>query len=243
MSILKNLKKWFGESRKSQERALVLRPPRVRVTTLHHILFHRLKDRSRNPISLGNISVKGMGLIRAGAPDARSGMRIKGELEINATGFVIDSEVRHESGSVLGCQFLGEFDALSQAVENYFRIEICALRLNRVDEAYLKSDPAGQVSWFTDGRQNEVYFVTDANGILSFHVSFLGNYIEGGRTVPLRCGHVVEDTEIRGHKGSTLSALDQSVSADILALGHMLIDNLEKIPDDQAKLLKTLLKK
>lgn len=238
MSILKKL---FGPGK--SDRVHPARRPRVRITALHRILFQWAKSGSEQPTALGNISTQGMGLLRADAPDAARGEWVEGRLIVSNDEFRVSGEVRHLSDSIVGCRFNGSFDELSLAIERYFRIEICALRLKQVDEAYLKKDPAGRVSWFTDGRQNEVYFVTDDSGIRSFHVSFLGNYIEGGRGKLLRCGHIIEDApdQATKHKGSALLDLSPETSDEVLKMSHLLIANLEKIPADQAKLLKEFL--
>ncbi len=223
-------------------RSFPSRPPRVRVTTLHRILFQRLRDSLRDPLELANISTQGIGLMRRNVGAIQTGQKITGELMINENGYPIELEVRHLSEHVVGCQFIGSTPVLTKAIEEYFRIEILALRLNRVDEAYLKQDPNGRVSWFTDGGQNEVHFVSDEQGVLNFHMSFLGNYIEGGRGRPLRCGHIVEDTRIY-HKGSALLDLSEPVTDEILELGKLLIDNVENLALDQAVAIKVLLRR
>lgn len=238
MSIFKKLL-GVGKS----ERVHTLRPPRVRITTLHRVLFRQLVSGKEACIPVGNISTQGMGLLRAQAKAPALGQRIEGELEVNDSSFKVASEVRHLGDAIVGCQFVGAYDPLSRAIEEYFRVEICALQLYPVDEAYLKHDPAGQVRWFTDGKQNEVYFVADGDGILTFHVSFLGNYIEGGRGKVLRCGHVIEDLPSTKHKGSSLLDLSPQISEEVLRLSHQLIDSLESLPAAEAGLLKALLKK
>lgn len=236
MSIFKKL---FGSSK--SERVHVARAPRIRVTALHRILFQQMTaGNGVRPVSLGNVSTQGMGLLRAQGDLLRLGEMLRGELVVNEMSFPIESEVKHLSDSVVGCRFLSPQEVLTRAIEEYFRVEICALRLNRVDESYLKKEPEGQVFWFTDGLQNEVYFVLDQNGILRFHISFLGNYIEGGRARPLRCGHIVEDAKPDSkHKGSNLLDLTDDVTDDVLKLCCLLIDNLEKLPADQAHALKS----
>jgi hypothetical protein len=108
------------------------------------------------------------------------------------------------------------------------------MRLNKVDPAYLKPDPRGQVVWFTDGRHNEVYAVVDASGILDFHLTFLGNYVAGGRSKPVVCGYVKEDNEkdAPGHKSSALIDSSGAPTSEMLALASVLIQNVDKMPLD-----------
>ncbi|MCM2281047.1 MAG: hypothetical protein NDI61_04290 [Bdellovibrionaceae bacterium] len=241
MSIFKKL---LGRGK--SERVQTPRPPRIRVTALHRVAFRHLANgqgRSAQ-VPISNVSTRGMGLLRPQLGELNVGDGLKGELEINQNVFGIEGLVRHLSEAVVGCEFMGPMDDLGRAVEEYFRIEICGLKLNRVDETFLKKDPAGKVAWFTDGGQNEVYFVSDRDGILSFHVSFLGNYIEGGRSKILRCGHIIDEApNATKHKGSNLLDLAPDVSEEVLKLGHLLVDNVEKMPAEQAQMLKALLQK
>lgn len=240
MSILKRL---FAKKPQEPERDFIPRPPRVRIKPLHRVTFLRFRDAGRDEISLGNISTKGMGLLRREIENAPIGAPMRGELAINDGSFLLESEVRHQSEHLIGCQFVGANEPLVKAIEHYFRIEILGMRLNQVDQAFLKQDPMGRVSWYTDGKQNEIYFVFDADGVHSFHVSFLGNYIEGGREKALRCGHIVEDTSFNQnkHKGSALLDLSQPISDEVLSLGSLLIENVE-MPNEHIDALKALLK-
>lgn len=138
---------------------------------------------------------------------------------------------------------MGDFFAASKAIEQYFKVEICSLRLNRVSDVYLQRDPAGQVVWFTDGNQNEIYYVWGQSGIVKFHLSFLGNYIEGSPGSPLRWGYVVEDAAIHKHKRSSLLQLKEEASDEVLQYGKLLIENVKELPNDHAQRLTALLQK
>jgi len=236
-------KKLFKKDRRSSQ-AFAPRAPRIKISELHNVVFHRRSVTSIDPIALTNISTKGLGLKRTHMGDVQIGAVIKGDIEINDRRWPIEAEVRHLNESTLGCQFVGQTEAVSRAIQEYFRVEICGLQLNPVDEAYLKKDPLGRVTWFTDGRQNEIHMVCDEQRkILSFHMAFLGNYIEGGADLPVRCGHIVEDSAfgVEKHKASALVDLSDETSVEILRLATLLIDQVEKLPFDQARQLKALL--
>lgn len=234
MSFLKRL---FSGNKPAQ----VPRAPRIKVGVLHRVAFRPTPGREGSPLLLSNISTRGMGLLRRG--DTISvGQKLKGNLEINKESFDLEAEVKHQTAMTLGCEFQGSFDAVSRAVEEYFKLEICALKLNKVDEAYLKRDPAGQVTWFTDGKQNEVYLVSDSNGVASFHLSFLGNYVEGGRGKVLRAGHIVEDDRMN-YRGSDMLELTADVSDQILAHGRTLVANVGGLSDESVQQLQSFLAK
>lgn len=236
MSLFKKL---FGGKGASDKSSLFKdRSPRVRLTPLHRVSFFPSSEKTDIPILLSNISVTGMGLLAADAPEYKVGQEIAGSLHINNENFEIGARVRHVSQRVYGCEYIAHDSLLQQAIEQYFRVEILALNLTSVDESFLKPDPHGKVSWFTDGRQNEVYCVSDRDGLLNFHMTFLGNYIEGERGKPLRAGFTREDDESSddpGHKQAALLEFSDIDTPTILDLASMLIRNVEKMPPDLQK--------
>jgi hypothetical protein len=187
MSLLKKLFN-FGSSNQRGK-------PRVKVNQLHKIIFRKI-DNPEKPVYLSSISTLGMGLLKRDTSHPKIGDELVGQLEIDKDKFEVKSEVRHVSANIIGCQFQEPPSPLVHAIENYFKLEITGLELKAVTESVLKGDPRGQVKWFTDGKENEIYFVVDRKGILDFHLTFLGNYIEGGRNLTLRAGLVGDDFEV-----------------------------------------------
>jgi hypothetical protein len=245
MSIFKKVIAGWDKVIKKQQREFVDRQPRFSIRPLHRVVFHCQLENKRHLLTVSNISKSGIGLLRRQFHDVEIGTTLQGEVEINGNGFPIEALVRHRTESVIGCQFKGSLSELSQAVHEYFRIEILALMLNPVSEAYLKPVSSGRAAWFTDGQHNELYFVFDDRGILKFHLSFLGNYIEGGREDRVRCGYIIEDSSagMNKYKGPPILDLKDSASAEMLQLGELLIDGIQKLPPDQAHALKALLQK
>lgn len=232
-------KRLFSKSEQSNK-PMTLRPPRVPISDQHRIF---LQDKTGNPLPLVNVSVKGMGIRREAPFKAEVGGEIEGSLTIDSQSFPVSARVRHLGPTVAGCEYFGNVLSVRRAIESYFRLEILALNLRPVDESFLKVDPAGKVVWFTDGRENEVYCVTDGNGIVNFHLTFFDNYIEGGRTKPLRSGYVDEEGVCSGvaRKGSALLLLNDGISPEMREAANTLIQNLEKMPEDLQAALRGLI--
>lgn len=235
-------KKLFSSKAPDQSQEIFFRPrpPRVRLTEKHQVKFIHSSGRE---LPLANVSIKGMAVCREQNDGYAAGNNILGKMLVDNDSFNVDAKIRFVSNAVAGCEFMGETIGLRQAIERYFRVEILGLNLRPVDKAFLKPDPAGEVSWFTDGRQNEVYCVTDDDGIVSFHISFLGNYIEGGRTKPLCSGYINEDASTAGpsHKGSALLAVTDGLSTEMEQLACALVDHVEKMPSDLKEALRALM--
>ena len=181
-----------------------------------------------------------MAIVHGGDPLLQSvlpnGQSFKGLLLIDSQEIAVQARVRHVSKILAGCEFADQSTALRRAVESYLRVEISALSLRPVDEMYLKPDPRGQVSWFTDGKQNEVYCVTDAAGLAAFHMTFLGNYIEGSRGKTLTGGLVNEDDAESDHqKGSSLLEMNAFLRPEMANLALTFIQNVERMSPETRK--------
>lgn len=229
-------KKIFGADKADavSRHKLISREPRIALSEHHRIMFTSAKPVFDKAVRLANISSKGLAIVRADAPRLTVGDELEGRLRIEAVDFEIAASVRHLTERIVGCAILADNPELRRAIESYLRVEILGMKLSKVDPAYLKPDPRGQVVWFTDGRHNEVYAVVDASGILDFHLTFLGNYVAGGRLKPLVCGYVKEDNEkdVPGHKSSALIDSSGAPTNDMLALASVLIQNVDKMPVD-----------
>lgn len=224
------------------------REPRILLQPLHRITFR--EKESGQHLGLGNLSGGGMGLLHQNDPRLRLDATIGGLLTIDKDEFEIEARVRHIGSVLAGCEFRNAHDPsdpervrLRRSIENYFRVEILALNLRPVDPAYLKQDPRGATHWLTDGRQNEVYCVTDSEGVVAFHLSFLGHYVEGARGKATSGGAIVEtSTEERpGHKGSALLDLSRHLDPETRALAKSFVQNVVRSPPDVRESLQKLL--
>jgi hypothetical protein len=241
MSILKKI--FSGGKAQEPESKRIQREPRITLGEHHRIVFKADKPVFEHVLRLANISSKGLAIRRADAPSLHVGDSVQGHLQIDAADFAIATSVRHITDVIAGCAILGDHPELRRAIESYLRLEILGVRLNKVDEAYLKPDPRGRVMWFTDGRNNEAYAVLDSHGIVEFHLTFLGNYVAGGRDKAIVCGYVKEEApkDEPGHKSSALIDSSGAPTEDMLALAQALIQNIEKMPQDlKTEFLKIL---
>jgi hypothetical protein len=222
-------KKIFGAAENARAEISAKRAPRVSVTPLHRIAFLEHQDGPKS--QLANISTSGMALLRDGL-SWNPGETRKGFLIIDKEEFEVESKIRHLSGKLAGCEFLGaENVALKRSIEVYLRVEILALALRLVNDAYMKADPRGKTLWYTDGRQNEVYVVFDEAGVVAFHMSFLGNYVEGGRGQLPRVGELRDDTPLApGQKGSTMIDAPRRPAGNTLNLALTFLRNVDQLP-------------
>ena len=234
-------KKIFGKSEPNKPGyAFTQRYPRVPLSPLHKISFRFVDSKTDRTLNLANISVGGMAVVHGGDSSLlgifQDGQPIQGFVEIDSKEVAIQARVRHVSKLLAGCEFTDQSAALRKAVESYLRVEISALSLRPVDEMYLQADPRGQVSWFTDGKQNEVYCVTDDKGLAAFHMTFLGNYIEGSRGKPLSGGLVNEDEGGSDRqKGSSLLEMNSFFKPEMANLALTFIQNVERMSPETRK--------
>ena len=220
------IKKIFGDHTVNAKATEIDRAPRITLSALQNMVF---RDETAQ-WNLGNISVTGMGVLHDGKPSWKIFDVVKGLLVIDRDKFDVQIRVRHLTGILAGCEFVGANSTLQRAIENYLRVEIVALSLYPVREIFLKVDPRGQVEWLTDGRQNEFYCVHDDNGVVAYNMSFFGNYIEGGRGMTPRSGHLVEGKNDEpahgGHKPSTLLDVSAGIDPSVGRLGEVFVRNI-----------------
>lgn len=233
-------KKLFQRKVIETERQQVKRPVRVKVTDLHRLVFRPIEKKAE--IRIGNISHKGIGFLREDLRGSKVGDMLRGNLEINQTIYDVQAKVQQVTPAIAGCQFLNPTDFLEKAIQEYFRMEILGLSLNQISVEYLKADPSGRPVWFTDTRQNEIYYTVDQNGIAEFHISFLGNYLEGGRNRRLRSGHVIDyEKHENRYQGSALIDLAEGSNEQIVALATTMIQTMENMPlEEQQEFLRLL---
>lgn len=233
------LKKLFGGDSKA-DRDRVARQPRVKIGPLHRIEF---VPKGKPRVRLSNVSTQGMGLMRADLEGAQAGDAIAGDLKVGERSYPVSATVRHASSVVIGCQFADVAQPLARAIEDYFKIEILGLKLRRMNPQYMKADPEGAPSWYTDGGSNELYFVSSGGAIRRFHMSILGNYVEGGEKKPVRTGHVLDEREegARIAKAASLVDLSPEASRQAIELARQLIRNVEELEAGERDALEALL--
>ena len=200
------------------------------LTPLHRVEFVMVGGQLNGPVGVVNVSADGIGLLKHGLEHVAVGDSLKGELRIGGTRFPIAALVRHTSGSLIGCRIEDSSDALSRAIDDYFRIEMLGLKLRQMNSDILKKDPLGAATWFSDGGLNELYFVESEGRIARFHMTLFGQYIEGGDGRSVRTGQVVDDAAdgLSGfRKGSPMVEIVNESSRKVLELGRQLLRNID----------------
>lgn len=235
----------------SASASLPKREPRIRLVNLHRIQFlpleiqtsvdtssagpASLRKLSDKTVDLFNISTKGMGILFDSTGKFKLGDDWGGKLSINESAFDVEGKVRHVSPTMTGFEFTSPTIPLRDHIREYLKVEISAVQLRPVAEAYLKPDPRGRINWFTDGKQNEFYAISDDKGLVAFHMSFLGHYLEGARGERVRGGMVRDDgdsEETSHHKSSDLVDLGSELAPDLAQLAARFLQNIEKLSPD-----------
>lgn len=217
---------------------LIDRSPRVQLTPLHRVTFtHGAGEandaRGAHTFAVSNISPSGMAILHSGSALLVPNQEIRGLLTVDGSSTHLSAEVRHLGARQAGLRFANPSQELQRLIESYLRIEISALKLRKVDEAYIKPDPRGHIFWFSDGRQNEFYgVVTEQKELLDFHMSFLGYYFQGGRDHELRGGHINEDDdrEAPSHKSADLVDLNRQLTDEARVYATRFISNIDQLP-------------
>lgn len=205
------------------------RPARVRLTSLHSIHFRLLEGDHKH--QLVNISTGGMALKQDEFASWRRDEAISGLLLIGGEDFTISARVKHLTNLIAGCEFIDVPMAFRRTIENYLRIEILGLSLRPIEVAYIQPDPRGSVAWFVDGQMNEIYCVSDDQGVVTFHATFLGIYVEGGRQQSIRMGTVLsEETTTPGHKSADMVDFGRPMDAGVLKMARSFVQNAERMP-------------
>jgi hypothetical protein len=207
---------------------------RVRLLPLHRISFCE-KNTGKN-FELANISHGGLGLLHGGDSSLTSARVLQGVLTIDKESFVISGELRHCGEFVAGFQIDVDEPAqkrgLLRAIESYLRLEIMALQLRPVNSALIQKDPRGEAHWFTDGRQNEIFCISDREGLVAFHMNFLGKYIEGERDGQIRTGDLSEgkNPSVSGRHSAALLKDARSLPEYELQLAQSFVNNVIQSP-------------
>jgi len=226
------------------------RQPRVHLHPLHHVHFHA--DGVKNALDVANISSGGMAIFYREDLSVKVGGQVCGIVSIDKDEFAIEARIRHIFGVLAGCQFnhdgnqdlsASEHIRLKRAVENYFRIEVLALSLHPVSPAFMKQEERGTSHWVTDGRQNEIYAVMDGKGLVIFHLSFVGHYVEGGRGCALQAGFVHErgHHDRPGHKAAAMLDLSRMPNAETLRLTLAFVQNATRFPAEIRREIEEIL--
>lgn len=173
----------------SQHQTLLPRSTRVTLEPLHHVFFELQRPFAKGKIRLVNLSLSGLGFRRDDLERwPEPGQTVEGLLHLHGRAYPFTAKTVHVSSKIVGARFETLPPTLETAILEHFKIELSAVELTRVNPAMLKADPEGDTHWFFGPNDCEIYYVSRGPEILHFHLSFLGNYIEGGTKKPLQLG-------------------------------------------------------
>ncbi len=206
--------------------------PRVKIIPLHRISFKSLNPARVLPLGVRNISSTGFGLIPPPVAWETRPDSLVGQLTIGAEQLDIAARIVHLSQAIVGCQFQGDTAALSRLLEEYFKVELNALKARQINPAVLKQDPRGTPHWFVAENNSELYYVEKDGALVHFRLSVFGNSIDGGEGKPVTFGIEESDRTPEGdiRKGSVLIQTTQSLPREIVETAIRFIESIEKAP-------------
>lgn len=189
------------------------RKERVKIEHFHKIkLFIFEKE-----YEIENISITGIGFI-----NSDNDKNLKKNKTIHAVVHVLDKlcdielDIRHCSGSRIGCKVISACEIYRKYVEDYFKSELEGMKLRKIGNESVKVDKAGIPHWYYGDYNHEIYFTTKEQKISSFQINYHGQMvIYDGKVVST--GVVWEDDkEEISHKSSDLIKPSDKLSKEIM---------------------------
>lgn len=149
--------------------------PRVTMNPLHRISLRFVPGEKKYKIA--NISIGGLGFFSEGFRFSGTTKRINAELSIGERVFTIETEIMHQGPDITGCQFSAPSTELVAAIEDYFKLELAALKM----KTFVPKRKVGGIEKTTifRGQNNCELFLCESNSELqSFGLMLFGNYFE-----------------------------------------------------------------
>lgn len=227
------------------------REPRFRVLPLHKITFEMRVGVDVVQLRVANLSTQGIGLIwNRGIMDPLQ--KFEGKLNIAGKEFVATVETRHQTHQFLGCLFIDPGSRLSQEIREYLKLEMHAIKLQRIEKNKNKADQRGEIYWYTDKKRSEIYFIRNHDRVVYFHLTFLGFYVEGGDREHIRTGKVSSNVGGHSEKGEELEVpiavtpankfdIDVQISEESLRLGGRFVESADNVPEQFRRELNDLI--
>lgn len=170
------------------------RAPRVQLVPLHHVAFRKKGAEPGDPmIRMTNLSATGAGFYRDSAPNwPKEGGTLSGHIVLGEKEYEVTLKIVYLTPNRVGGHFIQPPLALKHAVEQYFDLELAALKLDEVRPELLKEEPDGQPHWFIASDHCELFYVERDGRVSHFHLHFFGTYMETDKSGKLRYGKVDE---------------------------------------------------
>ncbi len=159
----------------------IQRAPRVNLGSLENCWFTYHQENLIQKFEVQNISTSGIGIqVTKSCPfelnQTYDVILTLGEKKVKAAFRVI-----FKGRDLMGCAFTQSNPTLAADIFDYLKIQITAHGLNQVDQSFLDPEIKDKATWFTDGKNNEVFFIREEDDISEFQISFLGNHLCGGK--------------------------------------------------------------
>lgn len=210
---------------------------RFRLKPFQNVTFQLAE--SKATILVGNLSVTGVGLLQNSLKVWPEGDLLKGSLVIDGKKYPVTIKVIHENSGIVGCSFQNPESRLQKAIENYFRIELAALKLVHVET---KSKTHGdETATFFSGQNNCDLFIREKNKkLVAFSLSYFGHYFEGTGKKLLMIGQKATDAQTTA-KGYSLVKVAQKMDDGIVEGALRFIENIEQLSGPHKKVLKNII--
>ena len=239
---------FFSKSKKGVEPESdqqLKRPPRVNILQLHGIYFDLVEPIKGGALKITNISSTGIGFTRDSLEQwPAAGSIIKGHLYILDQEIAAALKIVHISPEIAGCSIHGSTRPISAILARYFDVELAAINLSQVAPKYLKKPAKGTANWFRGADNCELYMVVDQDSIISFNITFFGNYIEwDGKEIsfgmiygnPLSDGPTFKSSELI----NPLRSIPEEISLGAIKF----INNIKELKQKQRECLKNILER
>ncbi len=216
------------------------RAPRVNVNSLHNLRFTTADSNNQAPFAIVNISTTGIGL-KISSTDFQQPNKdkIEGQLSIGENHYAASLRIVRRGEEFLGAIFEDATAELSRSIKLYFDTEIAAINLNAVRPDLLKQEPDGIPHWYHGDNNCGLTFVSLEEEVLRFTLTVFGNFIEGGKDLPLHAGSVVKD-DSKGkasYKASEILQRERNFDKSIFETGERLVMAIEMIEPAHRKAL------
>lgn len=190
--------------------------PRIHIGPLHSIAFTWHAPAGPRQVPVANLSASGAALMRAALPGLPAGPALEGLLQLGALALPVALEPVHTTHDVVGCAFRAPAPALVQAINAHLAAELHALGMVRVEDGRFEHAGPGRTVWFHGRENSELYYVEDRGEVLRFRLSFLANFLEGGRGRPVRFGVLTCDRDLASDRAGEVHWL-RKINADQLS--------------------------
>jgi len=201
------------------------RAPRLRSLSGRDLSF-RIDEAT---LELVNLSRSGVALEQGSlASWPAPGERLRGHLQMGSESFPMELEVVRVANRVAGCRFANPSPEFATYLEGYFRLELSAVRMTKIDPKVLRKEPDGDPLWFRGADTSELYLVSRGEEVLSFSLSFSDFRIEAPSGKALKVMRRVEDPDKRAYDDTIYRPI--ALDPTLRELVERFLSEIESLP-------------